>query len=57
MVAGRMMGDRLTVRLGPVLLVRLSAGLAAVGLGAGIAVGNQLGAVLGFTALGAGSVC
>jgi fucose permease len=54
MVIGRLSGDRLTTRFGPVRLVRIVAVLGAVGLGAGLAVGNPIVAIVGFTLLGVG---
>ncbi len=58
MVIGRLTGDRLTTRFGPVRLVRTGTLLGAVGLGAGLAVANPVVAVAGFALLGVGlSVC
>ncbi|WP_203916533.1 MFS transporter [Rugosimonospora africana] len=54
MMAGRLVGDRLAARLGPVTLVRLSGALAAVGLAAGLAVNRPVAGVVGFGLLGAG---
>jgi predicted MFS family arabinose efflux permease len=54
MVTGRLTGDRLTMRLGPVRLVRVVAVLGALGLGTGLAVGNPVVAIAGFTLLGIG---
>jgi MFS family permease len=54
MAAGRLVGDRLTVRLGPVRLVRDGSLVAAGGLGLGVVAGNELVAVVGFGLLGAG---
>jgi predicted MFS family arabinose efflux permease len=54
MVAGRLVGDRLAARLGPVRLVRFSGGLAAAGLAAALLVGHPVAGVLGFACLGAG---
>jgi MFS family permease len=54
MVIGRLTGDRLTMRFGPVRLVRVVAVLGAVGLGAGLAVANPVVAIVGFTLLGIG---
>jgi len=54
MAFGRLFGDRLTQRLGPAPLVRSCGALAAVGLGAALAVGNPLFALVGFACAGAG---
>jgi MFS family permease len=57
MVAGRLAGDRLAARLGPVWLVRGSGVLAAGGLGAALLAGTPLAGVAGFACLGAGLSC
>jgi predicted MFS family arabinose efflux permease len=54
MLAGRLAGDRLASRLGPVRLVRGSAVLAAAGLTAGLAANRPAAGVIGFGLLGAG---
>ena len=54
MAVGRLGGDRLVRRLGPVAVVRGSAALAAVGLGVGLVVARPWTAVAGFAALGLG---
>jgi MFS family permease len=54
MAIGRLLGDRLVERLGPVALLRGGGLLAAAGFGAGLAVDAVPGALLGFAALGAG---
>jgi MFS family permease len=54
MTAGRLAGDRLATRLGPVRLVRLSAGLAAVGFCAALLAGRVWAGLVGFALLGAG---
>jgi predicted MFS family arabinose efflux permease len=54
MVSGRLVGDRLAARLGPVTLVRASGCLAAVGLGLALVVGHPVAGVVGFGCLGAG---
>jgi MFS family permease len=54
MAFGRLLGDPLAARFGPVALVRWGGVLAAAGFGAGLAVGAVPGALLGFAALGAG---
>ncbi|WP_144120304.1 MFS transporter [Catellatospora sichuanensis] len=57
MMAGRLVGDRLTAALGPVRLVRCSGVLAAVGLGTALLVGHPVAGVAGFGLLGAGLAC
>lgn len=57
MVAGRLVGDRLAARLGPVTLVRGCGALAAAGLGAGLLIGHPVAGVVGFGCLGAGLSC
>jgi len=57
MMAGRLAGDRLTARLGPVRLVRTSAILAAAGLGLALLVADRVAGVAGFGCLGAGLAC
>ena len=57
MMAGRLVGDRLTAAVGPVRLVFGSGVLAAVGLGAGLLADNRVGAVVGFGLFGAGLSC
>jgi predicted MFS family arabinose efflux permease len=57
MMAGRLVGDRLAARLGPVALVRVSGALAAAGLAAGLAVDRPVAGVVGFGLLGAGLSC
>jgi predicted MFS family arabinose efflux permease len=57
MMAGRLVGDRLTATVGPVRLVFGSGVLAAVGLGAGLLADNRVGAVVGFGLFGAGLSC
>ncbi len=54
MAAGRLAGDRLAARFGPVPLVRASGLLAGLGLAAGLLLGGQLAAIIGFALLGAG---
>ena len=54
MAVGRLCGDRLVHRLGPVAVVRGSAALAAVGLGVGLLIGRPPAAVAGFACLGLG---
>ncbi|MEU7869248.1 MFS transporter [Dactylosporangium sp. NPDC049140] len=57
MTAGRLVGDRLTVLLGPVRLVRLGGLVAAAGLGAALLVDDRYTGVVGFAGLGAGLSC
>jgi MFS family permease len=57
MTVGRLFGDRLTRRLGPVTLVRASGGVAAAGLGAALLVNHPVAGVVGFGLLGAGLSC
>ncbi|WP_405749410.1 MFS transporter [Streptomyces sp. NBC_01411] len=58
MAVGRLMGDRLTVRLGPQRLLRTSAVVAAMGLGAGLAATSTPiaapAALIGWALLGVG---
>jgi predicted MFS family arabinose efflux permease len=54
MVAGRLAGDRLTLRYGPSALVRRGALLATAGLGAALVAGDPVAALIGFACLGAG---
>jgi fucose permease len=54
MALGRLFGDGLTERFGPTRLVRLCGAVAAVGLGAALAVGNPALALVGFACAGAG---
>jgi MFS family permease len=54
MTGGRLAGDRLADRFGPVRLVRMSAGLAAAGFGLALLVGQVWSGLVGFALLGAG---
>ncbi|MEU0563189.1 MFS transporter [Dactylosporangium sp. NPDC006015] len=54
MTLTRLVGDRLTARFGPVVVVRASGLLAAGGLGAALLVGVPVAGVAGFACLGAG---
>jgi MFS family permease len=54
MVAGRLSGDRLTIRYGPVALIRTGGLLAAVSLTAALLIGNPVVAIIGFAGMGAG---
>jgi predicted MFS family arabinose efflux permease len=51
---GRLTGDRLAERLGPVRLARGGASLAAVGMTVAVASGEQAAAIAGFAAMGLG---
>jgi predicted MFS family arabinose efflux permease len=57
MVAGRLAGDRLSARFGPVALVRGCGVLAAAGLATGLLVGAPVAGIVGFGCLGAGLSC
>ena len=54
MALARFAGDRLRGWVGAAILVRASAALAALGLGAGLAVGNEVAAIVGFACAGFG---
>lgn len=54
MAAGRFVGDALTVRLGPVLLVRAGAATAAIGMVVALVSADPFLSVAGFGAVGAG---
>lgn len=54
MAAGRLTGDWLRQRVGPVALVRTGCAVAAVGLGAGLALGGMVPGLIGFACAGAG---
>ena len=54
MAAGRVAGDRLAARFGPVRLVRASGLLAGLGLAAGLLIGTPAAAIAGFALLGLG---
>jgi hypothetical protein len=54
MAGGRLAGDWLRVRLGAVNLVRLGGGLAAAGMGVGLAVGGVGATLFGYACAGAG---
>lgn len=54
MAFGRLFGDRIIERLGSVRIVRYCAGVAAVGLGVALAVGQQYVALVGFACAGLG---
>ena len=57
MMAGRLVGDRLALRFGPVALVRGCGLLAAVGFGGTLLIGRPTAGVIGFACLGAGLSC
>ncbi|WP_246148048.1 MFS transporter [Nonomuraea turkmeniaca] len=57
MTAGRLAGDRLAARFGPVPLVRCCGLLAAAGLGVALLGGHPLAGVAGFGCFGAGLSC
>ena len=54
MAVGRFSGDALAAGLGPARLLRLSGGLAAVGLAAGLVVGSPAAAIAGASLVGLG---
>ena len=54
MAVGRLTGDRLTERLGPVAIVRVGALVAGLGLATAILVARPSAALVGFACLGAG---
>jgi MFS family permease len=54
MAAGRVAGDRLATRFGPVRLVRASGLVAGLGLAAGLLIGTPAAAIAGFALLGLG---
>jgi MFS family permease len=55
MAVVRLTGDRLVARFGRVAMLRIGALVSALGLGAGLWVGDQATAIVGFTAFGAGA--
>ncbi|SDI30612.1 MFS transporter [Nonomuraea jiangxiensis] len=57
MTAGRLAGDRLAARFGPVPLVRGCGLLAATGLGLALLVGQPVAGMIGFGCFGAGLSC
>lgn len=54
MAFGRLFGDRIIERFGPVRIVRLCAAVAATGLGVALAAGQQYVALIGFASAGIG---
>lgn len=54
MAVSRLLGDRLTVTLGPIILTRVSALLAAAGLALGVMAGHPVAAIAGLGLFGAG---
>jgi MFS family permease len=57
MALGRLSGDRMNARFGPTALMRCCGLIAAAGLGLGLASDDPAGAIVGFTAFGAGLSC
>jgi fucose permease len=57
MTAGRLVGDRLAVRFGPVRLVRWCAVVASSGLAVALVIDRPVAGVIGFGCLGAGLSC
>jgi MFS family permease len=57
MALGRLSGDRLNVRFGATTLMRCCGLIAAAGLGLALASDDTAGAIVGFTAFGAGLSC
>jgi MFS family permease len=57
MAVGRLTGDRLAARFGPVTVLRCSGLTAAVGLACALAAGHVAGAIAGFAIFGAGLSC
>ncbi|MFA1547320.1 MFS transporter [Actinomadura chokoriensis] len=55
MTAGRLFGDRVVARCGPVPVLRAGSLVAALGLGCGLAAGHPAAAVAGFTLFGLGA--
>jgi predicted MFS family arabinose efflux permease len=54
MTAGRLAGDRLAARFGPVRMTRIGGLVAAAGLAAALLSGQPLGGIAGFAVFGAG---
>lgn len=54
MATGRLLGDRLRARFGPVAMVRTGSALAALGLGGALLAGGMIPALIGFACAGAG---
>lgn len=54
MVTGRLSGDRLTTRIGPVALARAGGLLAAGSLAGALLIGQPVAAIIGFAGMGAG---
>jgi len=54
MTVGRLAGDRVVARFGPVRVLRAGALLSAFGLGLGLAAGHPVAAIIGFTLFGVG---
>ncbi|GAA4079743.1 MFS transporter [Actinomadura miaoliensis] len=54
MTVGRLAGDRIVARYGPVRVLRAGALISALGLGLGLAAGHPVAAIIGFTLFGIG---
>ncbi len=54
MTAGRLAGDWLTARLGPVAIIRGGGAIVAAGLGLGLLIGTPIAALIGFACVGVG---
>jgi MFS family permease len=54
MTVGRLFGDRLVDRFGPLTIVRAGGALAAIGFGLGLAIAEPIAGIVGFACLGAG---
>jgi MFS family permease len=54
MVVGRLVGDRLSIRYGPVTLTRAGGLLSAASLTAALLIGHPIAAIIGFAGMGAG---
>jgi MFS family permease len=57
MACGRLAGDRLALRFGPVMVMRCGGLIAAAGLGLALLTGTAAGAIAGFALYGAGLSC
>ncbi|MER5183084.1 MFS transporter [Streptomyces sp. NPDC002896] len=57
MTVGRLLGDRLAARFGPVNLVRFCGVLASVGMATALLIGRPVAGIIGFACLGAGMSC
>jgi MFS family permease len=54
MTIGRLTGDRVVARIGPVWALRISGGIATFGLAGGLAIGTPIAAIVGFGLVGLG---